>query len=71
MKISDSLKQRIIRGMEPAISVLGLKNTNYIFNKIFSNGRKFPYFRDDVFRCLIDAFGNKNIKDLIYLDLGA
>jgi len=71
MNISENLKRKILQQLDSVTPIVG-KNSDSLFNKIFSTERKFPYLIDDIFKLLIDAvFGVNNIKNLVYLDLGA
>jgi hypothetical protein len=71
MNISENLKRKILQQLDSVAPIVG-KNSDYLFSKIFSPNRKFPYLMDDIFKHLIDAvFGENNIKNLVYLDLGA
>jgi SAM-dependent methyltransferase len=76
IKISEEIKQKVRNQIESVAPILGIKDIDYILNKICSSDRKFPYDRDDVFKCIIDLyfdlyFGSSNAKGLVYLDLGA
>jgi len=72
IKISEEIKQKVRNQIESVASVLGIKDIDYLFNKICSSDRKFPYDSDDIFKSIIDAyFGCDNVKNLVYLDLGA
>ncbi len=72
IKISEEIKQKVRNQIESVASILGIKDIDYLFNKICSSDRKFPYDSDDIFKSIIDAyFGCDNVKNLVYLDLGA
>jgi len=72
IKISEEIKQKVRNQIESVASVLGIKDIDYLFNKTCSSDRKFPYDSDDIFKSIIDAyFGCDNVKNLVYLDLGA
>jgi len=72
IKISEEIKRKVRNQIESVASILGIKDIDYLFNKICSSDRKFPYDSDKIFKSIIDAyFGCDNVKNLVYLDLGA
>jgi SAM-dependent methyltransferase len=72
IEISEEIKQKVRNQIESVASILGIKDIDYLLNKICSSDRKFPYDSDDIFKSIIDAyFGCDNVKNLVYLDLGA
>jgi len=72
IKISEGIKQKVINQVEQVAPILGIKDINSLYDKICSSDRKFPYDSDDIFKNIIDAyFASNNVKDLVYLDLGA
>jgi hypothetical protein len=72
IKISEEIKQKVRNQIESVALILGIKDINSLLDKICSSDRKFPCDSDDIFKSIIDAyFGCDNVKNLVYLDLGA
>ena len=63
--ISEELKLEILQNLSDVAKTLG-KDPQHLFNKIFSDNRKFPYFMDNIFKCVIDTSGEKLTKHIAF-----